>query len=140
MKTISYLIFFSLLICISCKKDTTPKTKTELLTSKTWVYDEYFTNYNFTNTSLAYKKGKANNSLDLSLNRSKFNVDGTTSEINQFGNAVPGTWKFINNETQTQVKNAVGTFNATIISLTENSFIWYDANASSGTYAKMIPQ
>ncbi len=143
MKTQAFFaIFFLSIISLSCKKDVTdaPKTKTELLTSKTWIYDEYFTNYNSANTALAYKRGKANNSINLSLNRSKFNTDGTTSEINQNGTSVPGTWKFINNDTQTQVTNAVGTFTANIISLTDDSFIWLDPNASGGTYAKMIPQ
>ena len=144
MKTQSFfVVLFLFTFFLSCKKDTDDnaiKTKTELLTSKTWIYDEYFINYNSANTVLAYKRGKPNNSLNLSSNRSVFNADGTTSEINQNGTSVPGTWKFINNETQTQVTNSVGTFTANIISLTDDSFIWLDPNSSSGTYAKMIPQ
>ena len=73
MKTIgliSILVLF--LSTVSCEKDSspdTPKTKTELLTSKTWLYDEYFTNYNIANTLLTYKRGKTPNSSNLSLNQ-----------------------------------------------------------------------
>jgi len=126
---------------VSCKKDSTndaPKTKMELLTSKTWVFDEYITNYNSSTGSLVYKKGKTSNSLNLSVNSTKFNSDGTETEINQNGQTVNGTWQFLNNETQTKTTNPVGTFTSTIITLTENSYIWYDATANNGTYAKMI--
>jgi hypothetical protein len=142
MKTFRILLFgIFMTSLVSCKKDSTndaPKTKMELLTSKTWVFDEYITNYNSSTGSLVYKKGKTSNSLNLSVNSTKFNSDGTETEMNQNGQTVNGTWQFLNNETQTKTTNAVGTFTSTIITLTENSYIWYDATANNGTYAKMI--
>jgi hypothetical protein len=142
MKTFRILLFgIFMTSLVSCKKDSTndaPKTKMELLTSKTWVFDEYITNYNSSTGSLVYKKGKTSNSLNLSVNSTKFNSDGTETEINQNGQTVNGTWQFLNNETQTKTTNPVGTFTSTIITLTENSYIWYDATANNGTYAKMI--
>jgi hypothetical protein len=144
MKTISYFLFFLFLLigATSCKKEKdssiTTKTKTELLTSKTWVYDEYFTNYNQAGTLVAYKKGKANNSMDLSLNKVRYNADGTYQETTENGTTISGTWKFLNGETQTEVTNVMGTFTSNVISLTETSFIWYDQ--SVGRYGKMIPQ
>lgn len=144
MRTLNVLSLVVILcLIVSCKKNKgsdQPKTNMELLTSKTWIYDEYFTNYNSSNTILAYKRTKANNSINLSANRTKYNTDGTVSEINQNGQSVPGTWKFLNNDTQIQVINSVGTFTSTIISLNENSLIWYDQSANGGTYGKMIPQ
>src|SRR5438128_599837 len=139
MKTPKLLLVF-VFACsfMGCKKDK-DKSKTELLTSKTWIYDEYFTNYNSSNTILAYKRTKTANSLNLSLNKTQFNSDGTVTETNQNGQVISGTWKFLNNESQTETKNQVGTFTSNIISLSENSYIWYDPVTNSGTYAKMIP-
>src|SRR3954469_6316363 len=100
MKTFRILLFgIFMTSLVSCKKDSTndaPKTKMELLTSKTWVFDEYITNYNSSTGSLVYKKGKTSNSLNLSVNSTKFNSDGTETEINQNGQTVNGTWQFLN--------------------------------------------
>jgi hypothetical protein len=143
MKTLKILLASLLFVSVtSCKKDSTndaPKTKMELITSKTWVYDEYITNYNSSTGSLVYKKGKANNSLNLSPNKINFKSDGTATEINQNGQTVISTWQFINNETATQTTNSVGTFTSNIIVLNENSYIWFDPASSNGTYAKMVP-
>ena len=128
----------------SCDKEnneennTPPKTKMEILTAKTWVYDEYFTNYNGANTQLAYKRGKANNALNLSLNRVHFKGDGTYHETTETGTTLNGTWKFLNSETGVETKNSLGTFTSNVILLSETSYIWYDQ--ASGTYGKMIPQ
>ena len=101
----------------------TPKSKTELLTGKTWIYDEYFTNYNTVNTQLSYKRGKASNAIDLSQNRVTYAANGTYTEVNQNGQTLNGTWSFQNNETQIRVTNGVGTFTSNIVDLTETSFI-----------------
>jgi hypothetical protein len=144
MKTICYVLFFVFLgfSLTSCKKEsngtTTKKSKTELLTSKTWIYDEYFTNYNQASTLLAYKRDKANNIMNLSLNKVKYNADGTYEETKENGTVLTGTWKFLNGETQTEVENTNGTFTSNIVSLSETSYIWYDQSA--GRYGKMIAQ
>jgi C-terminal lipocalin-like domain len=139
--TRNFALLLLLIPFASCKKDKNndnPKSKTELLTSRPWVYDEYFTNYNSASTTLAYKKGKSNNSTNLSANTITFHSDGTVSEINQNGQTVNGTWKFTNNETTTQTINQVGTFNSQIVSLSEDSYIWYDPATLGGIYAKMV--
>jgi hypothetical protein len=144
MKAIYYISFLTFLALnlTSCKKDndsrTTTKSKTELLTSKTWIYDEYFTNYNQATTLLAYKRDKASNTMNLSLNKIKFNTDGTYQETTESGSILTGTWRFLNGETQTEVINSTGTFTSDVISLSETSYIWY--GQSVGRYGKMIPQ
>ena len=123
----------------SCKKNDIPPTKSkmEYLTSKAWVYDEYFTGYNTSSTLLAYKRGKANNSMNMSLNRVKFNSDGTYQEITESGQQLSGTWKFLNNETSTEVTNIEGVFTATIMVLNDSKYEWY--NSTTGRYGKLIP-
>jgi hypothetical protein len=144
MRKLIYLaaVAGSLLLVGGCTKDTAStggiRTKTEMLTAKTWIYNEYFTSYNATNTALVFKLGKANNLRDYSVNRVKFNADGTYQETNENGAQLTGTWQFLNNETQTQVKNSLGTFTSNIIRLSETNYEWYQP--SSGTYGEMINQ
>ncbi len=132
-----------LLGLLSCSKDNDNdqvKTKMELLTQKTWVYDEFITDYDESPTVLAYKRGKTNNSYNLSQVTVKFNTDGTYSETLQAGGSLAGTWKFLNNETQTEITNSSGVYSSTIINLSENSFIWQDLTRSGGILAKMTNQ
>ena len=136
----SGLLLLGLLSCSKDKDDDKVKTKMELLTQKTWVYDEFFTDYDESPTVLAYKRGKSNNTLNLSNITVKFNTDGTYTETLQAGGTLAGTWKFLNNETQTEVKNTGGTYTATIITLADNNFIWQDLTRSGGILAKLINQ
>jgi len=137
---LSGILILGLLSCSKDKDDDKVKTKMELLTQKTWLYDEFFTDYDESPTVLAYKRGKTNNSYNLSQVTVKFNSDGTYSETLQAGGTLTGTWKFLNNETQTEVINNSGTYTSTIINLTENSFIWQDLTRSGGILAKLINQ
>lgn len=128
-------------VCFSCNKNNdSPTTKLELLTSKTWKYDEYFRNYNSSPTVLYYKRGKTSNLLNLDQNRVTFKSDGSYSEITETGATLSGTWQFLNNETEVQVNNINGTFTSTIIILEDQRYYWYDSFNSNGTYGKMIPQ
>lgn len=136
----SGILLLGLLSCSKDKDDEKVKTKMELLTQKTWVYDEFITDYDESPTVLAYKRGKTNNSYNLSQVTVKFNTDGTYSETLQAGGSLAGTWKFLNNETQTEVKNSSGTYTSTIITLAENNFIWQDLTRSGGILAKMVNQ
>jgi hypothetical protein len=139
---------FSLVLILvsinSCsKKDSPPapvKTKTELLTGNTWKYNEYYRNYNGTSGTIYYKRGSSGNLINLDPNRVTFYANGTYSELNETGAILAGTWHLINNETQLQVQNSMGTFLSNIVSIEENSFIWLDPTTSNGTYAKMGPQ
>jgi len=137
---LSGIMLLGLLSCSKDKGDDKVKTKMELLTQKTWVYDEFITDYDESPTVLAYKRGKTNNSYNLSQVTVKFNSDGTYSETLQAGGTLTGTWKFLNNETQTEVINSSGTYTSTIINLSENSFIWQDLTRSGGILAKLINQ
>jgi hypothetical protein len=145
------LLYTAFAICmsvfiISCSKDSpsttaaTTKTKKELLTANTWLYDEYFRSYNTTNTVLYYKKDKGNNLLNLSLNRVTYKTDGTYTEITETGATLNGTWTFLNNESQVQVTNTYGTYTSTIMLLDQTHYNWLDQTASNGTYGKLIPQ
>ena len=147
MKNKILLIFSGLLLSglLSCSKDNEDdndrvKTKMELLTQKAWVYDEYFTDYDESPTVLAYKRGKINNTINLSQVTVKFNTDGTYTETLTAGGTLAGTWKFLNNETQTEVKNTSGTYTSTIVTLEENNFIWQDPTRLGGILGKMINQ
>jgi len=134
------LLVFSIFFMIACKKTSSDalKTKSQLLSSKTWIYSEYFKNYNQANTILTYKRGKANNLTDVSIEELKTNLDGTEAYKSQNGTTTAGTWKFINNETQTEVTNSTGTYITNIIQLDEGNYIWY--NSTTGDFAKMIPK
>ena len=137
---LSGIMLLGLLSCSKDKDDDKVKTKMELLTQKTWVYDEFITDYDESPTVLAYKRGKTNNSYNLSQVTVKFNTDGTYSETLQAGGSLAGTWKFLNNETQTEITNSSGVYTSTIINLSENSFIWQDLTRSGGILAKLINQ
>jgi hypothetical protein len=76
--------------------------------------------------------------MNLSLNKIKYNTDGTYQETTENGTIINGTWKFLNGESQTEVKNPNGTFTSSIISLFETSYIWHDQSVAR--YGKMVPQ
>ncbi len=111
-----------------------------MLTTGTWVYNEYFRNYNSTNPTLFYKRGNSINLINLNPNKVTFRTDGTYTEINENNTTLSGTWTFLNNETQLQVKNSFGTYLSNIVLLDENNYHWLDPVTSSGTLGKMIHQ
>lgn len=110
---------------------------TSRLTGATWVYYEYFTRFDSSVTSLAWKTNRTSNTLNFSLNQVKFNADSTYSEIDQNGNMLTGTWSYLNNETQVKVINSQGTFISTIQSLTSQRYEWL---APNGNYGVMVPR
>lgn len=144
-------IFYFILACMaiaslpSCFKTAikstpppkTPDSTTLLLTGQTWVYYEYFTNYDSSNTLLAWKTGRTYNTLNYALNQVKFNTDSSYTEIDQNGNTLNGTWSYLNNETEVSVINSKGTFVSTIESLTSQRYEWL---APNGTYGVMVPK
>ena len=108
---------------------TSKKSNFDLLTAHNWLYIRYYTNYNDVDNSgqSVYKRGQNNNTLNLDLNRVKFNTDGTVNEIDQNGNSVPGTWQFTNaDQTSIAVTNNYGTFNSQIDTLFATRFAWTD--------------
>jgi hypothetical protein len=150
MRTLGFKMFLILAttgLFISCSKENTPpstpppapKSRLELFTGVTWKYEEYHTGYNTSNTLLAYKAGKPNNTMNLDGVKVKFNTDGTEQEWQANGTILPGTWKFLNDSTQYQVINSAGTFLTTIVSLDEKNFFWTDLSRLNGVYARMVP-
>jgi hypothetical protein len=139
---VSGLLFSLTLAFFSCSKstDTTPNNtcadSSGVLTSQTWIYYEYFKNFNDSAT-LAWKTSRTSNTLNLSLNQVKFNCDSTYSEIDENGNTLKGTWAYLNNGTQVKVVNSKGTFTSTIQVLTAKRYEWLAAN---GNYGVMLPK
>ncbi len=139
------LIFFLLpFLIFSCKKEaekkpdsTTPKTKTEMLSSVTWKYNEYFINYNENNTILAYKPGKANNLYDLSKSRLNYNIDNTYQETLETGTKVSGNWKFTNSETLIELKINQQIVNINVVYIDNNNFQWINSNGD--IFGRMVP-
>jgi hypothetical protein len=122
----------------SSQNATTPQSNLNLLTAHPWLYVKYYSNYSNSTGQLVYQRGSKNNSLNLDLNRVKFNVDGTVNEIDQNGNSVPGTWQFTNSDqTAYEVTNMYGTFYSEINVLASKRFEWTDPNAH--THGVMLP-
>jgi len=142
-----YLLIGGILLSAgSCVKRTIPiphpvptlDSNTTRLTGTTWVYYEYFTRFDSTVTSLAWKTGRSTNALNLALNQVKFNSDSTYSEIDQNGNTLNGTWSFLNNETQVKVVNSQGTYISTIQALTGQRYEWWEG--ATNHYGFMVPK
>lgn len=146
------LVFCCIILAsaISCQKSnlndagrTIPRSLTEdsiraLLKSTTWKYYEYFTGYDSSTAHLAWKIGKSNNPLNLSLNRVTYLTDSTYTETDRYGNIYNGTWSIINNGTQVRVVNSLGTFTSTIQKLTSEEYQWFEP--ATNHYGFMVPQ
>ncbi|GAB2657575.1 hypothetical protein GCM10027036_08900 [Flavihumibacter cheonanensis] len=124
----------------SCDKSPTyvEKTKTDLLTSKTWIYNEYYDQVGSQFARLLYKRGMANNALNLSGDYINFRSNGTFSRVDLNGITQTGTWSFIENETKVRSVENGQVHASTIITLTEDQYVFYDI--PYGTYGEMIPK
>lgn len=118
-------------------KTSKPTDTTSLLTGQTWVYYEYFENFDSVNTSLVWKTNRSINALNLALNQVTFNPDFTYTEIDQNGRTLNGTWSYVNGDSGTRVVNSEGVFTSRIESITGNRYEWLD---STGRYGVMIPK
>lgn len=155
-KLLTFSLFCSLLAIVSCNKslnkpndvlaetkssDTKTarisSTKTDLLTSQTWVYYEYFLKFKNNPTGLVWKTNRSANDLNLASNKVTFFPNGNYTEIDQNGTTLNGTWTFLNNESDVRVTNSQGTFTSTIQQLTSGRYEWLD---TAGRYGVMIPQ
>lgn len=124
----------------SCTKDDDNEntSNTDILTSKTWVYDLYITNYSSSNAFYQYKKGKPYNSLNLTNDWIKFDKNGTYTRRDYQGSNKSGTWQFVNDETGVSTTEDGATHVNTIRTLTKDRYIWFDP--IEDTYGEMIPQ
>jgi hypothetical protein len=130
-----FLISFSTLVFTGCEKDCeqpdpqpiTPPTKTEQLSTHTWIYDEFYTNWQQPTQALAYKKGGTSNTINYAPNRVKFFRDGSFEETMNTGAFRAGIWQFQNNQTVLATGSASYSNTVTIIKLTADSLVWHDA-------------
>jgi hypothetical protein len=128
-----------LFVFTACTKDNDePSSKTDILTSKPWVYDLYITRFNTTNSIYQYKKGKPYNALNLTNDWIKFDKDGTYTRKDYQGLNKAGTWKFVNDETGVSTTEDGVTHTNTIRLLTKDRYTWYDP--ADDAYGEMIPQ
>lgn len=134
------LVSLSLVFTLaSCSKDNdTDNSKTTLLTSRTWVYDLYITDFSKVNSIYQYKKGKPNNPLNLSGDWLKYEKDGTYTRRDYQGQMKSGTWAFVDGETGVTTTEDGVTHTNTIRSLTSDRYVWFDP--ISDTYGEMVPQ
>jgi hypothetical protein len=114
------------------------KSKKDLLTSKTWIYNEYYDQVGTPNVRLLYKRGMPTNSLNLSGDYINFKADGTFSRVDLYGINRTGTWSFVENETKVRSVEDGQVHTSTIIALTEDQYVFYDV--AYGTYGEMIPK
>ncbi|MCS3796135.1 hypothetical protein [Niastella sp. OAS944] len=156
-KLLTFTLFCYSLVIVSCSKSlNTPddalaetastntkssrisSTISDLLTSQTWLYYEYFLDFNVNPTKLVWKTNRSTNSLNLASNRVTYFSDNTFTEIDQNGIAYSGYWSLLNNNTEVQVSSSRGTFTSTIQQLTSNRYEWLDS--STGRYGILVPQ
>ena len=122
MKKTRFLLLFALVAALlfACKKDDeTPRTKTELLTARTWLINEALA-ANSIGTVTIYRKGNAANAEDLSLFRLTLSSNGTYRLVDTDGDSGNGTWKFTDNETKLNLDDGDALWE--VLTLTETNF------------------
>lgn len=108
----------------------------KLLTNKTWLYTEFFSDYTNPSAELSYKRDKeSNNPINLSAARVSFDSNGNYTEIAPDGSTIEGMWKLIDNGTKLRTVYNGGSNTSEIIQLDSTGFKWFDA--ANNTYGKM---
>jgi hypothetical protein len=124
---------------IGCKKETPDapaSANTELLTSKAWLYDEYYTGYNTAAKKRVYKRNAPGNSADFSVYQYIFKKDGSF-EVKIGTESTFSSWKFVENETVIEITGGAGSVTRLkVMELNPATFDWM----MDDYYAKMIPQ
>lgn len=118
--------------------DYVEKSKLFLLTSKSWIYDVYYDNFNSSFSRLLYKRGRSVNQLNLNNDYIKFNTDGTFVRKDHFGDTKTGTWSFVDNDTKVRSVEDGDEHTSTIVALSYDQYVFYDVY--HGTYGEMVPQ
>lgn len=137
MKALSFFaLVFSITIFSGCQKDestsNTPKTKTELITSKAWKYNDAKIDTDNNGTGdLALPAGfvescQTDNTITFTTNGSGSIDEGATKCDAGDPQSIPFTWSFTNNETNINFSSAVfagigGDFK--LVSLTETDLV-----------------
>lgn len=106
--TLFTIILLVVSMLVSCKKEQaaeTPATPETLLKATTWIFDEitgYETGYP---PEIIYKKGGANNQLDLSRAETKFLDNDVWQYIDPNGVNRTGSWKLVANNTKIEFRS-----------------------------------
>lgn len=144
MKQVRCIFYLSIiLLSMSCSKNATELTKTDLI-SRTWQVDELVGQQGAVTLTI-YKKGTANNVTDYAKFRLDFNSNGIVTATDEIGKTSQSTWKFINNETQLEIKGDATnpTQTASIVKLTSSNLDFAITQVSQGANIvvtfKMIP-
>lgn len=127
------------LLLIGCKKeapDAPTSANAELLTSKAWLYDEYYTGYNTPAKKRVYKRNAPGNSADFSVYQYIFKKDGSF-EVKVGTESTFSTWRFVDDETVIEITGGAGSATRLkVVALNQNTFDWM----LDDYYAKMIPK
>lgn len=141
-------IVFCLIFLIACQDSSLdPRTKTEILLSKTWQIQEITAN-GYLNGSV-YQRGRTaeGSQYDMSKVRLTFFSNGTCQAIDNTGNnTASGKWKLINNDKQLQifetnyfVLDGIGEVN----SLLKTEFVFSGTRSYKSTFVnatvRMVP-
>jgi len=141
-------IIFCLIFLIACQDSSLdPRTKTEILLSKTWQIQEITANGYLNGT--VYQRGRTaeGSQYDMSKVRLTFFSNGTCQAIDNTGNnTASGKWKLINNDKQLQifetnyfVLDGIGEVN----SLLKTEFVFSGTRSYKSTFVnatvRMVP-
>ena len=141
-------IVFCLIFLIACQDSSLdPRTKTEILLSKTWQIQEITANGYLNGT--VYQRGRTaeGSQYDMSKVRLTFFSNGTCQAIDNTGNnTASGKWKLINNDEQLQifetnyfVLDGIGEVN----SLLKTEFVFSGTRSYKSTFVnatvRMVP-
>lgn len=118
------------------------KSRTQLLTQHTWIYYKYYVDYidSSNKGTLAYQRGRHNNSINLDYDFVKYHADGTFDEqVNH--THITGTWYFQDSsQTVMVVTSYLGTTVATILQLNNKAFSYvYTDLYGVSRMGQMIP-
>jgi hypothetical protein len=130
------LVLLFLARCTKEKPEPSISAATALLTSKTWLYDEYYSGYHTAARKRVYKRNATGNSADFSVYQYLFKKDGSF-EVKVGNESMYSTWRFIEGETEVEITNGSGPpTRLKVVVLQPTAFEWQ----VDDYYAKMIPR
>jgi hypothetical protein len=122
MKKLLLFLSLTLLLC-NCKKTeaVSPALKAETLTKQVWKISKYVIGTPARQT-VQYSKDGTGTFFDISKITFTFKSDGTLIDTDYLGNPTNQTWKFVNNDTQIELKNTTtGTINIVNVDALDDS-------------------
>jgi hypothetical protein len=109
---------------------------TGLLTTKAWLYDEYYSGYGTTAQKRVYKRNAPGNSADFSMYQYLFKKDGSL-EVKVGDESIYSTWQFVDGEKAIEITGGSGSPTVLkVVALSPSSFDW----ELDAYFAKMVPR